>query len=102
MDAGELIFAISRLAFGAVAAFLAIVLWSKTRDSAWMLMVIGTIAAYADTVYSILASLGMAGSSLTIGSVPVAALVFPNVPTLFFIAAFAVMVVRKVRSKPTP
>jgi len=45
MDVGEVMLISSRLAFGAVASFLAIVLWSKTRDVAWMLIVIATIAA---------------------------------------------------------
>ncbi len=99
MGIGELVFTASRLGLGAVAAFLAIVLWSKTRDSAWMLMVIGTIAAYANTIYSILDSLGMVETSLALGNVPLASLVFPNIPTVFFILAFAVMIGRKGRSK---
>jgi len=97
MDAGEVLFIVSRLTTGALAAFFAIMLWSKTRDIAWMLMVIGTIAAYVETVYSILSLLGLAGDQLSIGSVPVAAILLPNLRTGFFIAAFVVMVFRKFR-----
>ena len=99
MDSGQLIYIISRLTLGAVAAFFAIMLWSKTRDPAWMLMVVGAIAAYADVVYSVLELFGASrASAIRIGSMPLASIVFPCLPTVFFIAAFAVMVVRKYRS----
>ena len=100
MDSGQLIYIISRLSLGALAAFFAILLWSKTRDVAWMLMVIGAIAAYVDTVYSILELFGITGSNLlSIGSMPVVSILLPSLPTIFFIAAFAVMVVRKYRGR---
>jgi hypothetical protein len=97
MDAGEIVFIVSRLSTGALAAFFAIMLWSKTRDIAWMLIVIGTIAAYIETVYSILALFGITGNQLSIGSVPIAAILLPNLRTAFFIAAFLVMIIRKFR-----
>jgi hypothetical protein len=98
MDTGEVIYMVSRLVLGALASFFAIMLWSKTRDTAWMLMVIGTIAAYAETVYSILEIFGIAGAAvLVIGSVPAASIVFSNLPTVFFLSAFVIMVVRKYR-----
>jgi hypothetical protein len=100
MDTGELIYIASRLILGAVAAFLAIMLWSKTRDVAWMLVVIGIIAAYIETVYSILDLFGLVEKSLiVIGSVPLISIVLPNLPTVFFIAAFGVMVLRKYRRR---
>ena len=100
MDSGQLIYILGRLSLGALASFFAIMLWSKTRDIAWMLMVIGTIAAYVETVYSILVLLGISGYNiLSIGSMPVMSIVLPCLPTVFFIAAFAVMVVRKYRRR---
>jgi len=100
MDLGQLLFILSRLILGALASFFAIMLWSKTRDVAWMLMVIGTIAAYVETVYSILNLFGINGGDiLLIGSVPLMSIVLPCLPTIFFIAAFAVMVVRKYRRR---
>ncbi|MCL2129394.1 MAG: hypothetical protein FWH35_03470 [Treponema sp.] len=96
MDSGQLVYILSRLILGALASFFAIMLWSKTRDIAWMLMVIGTIAAYVETVYSILNLFGISGGSiLTIGTVPIMSILLPSLPTVFFIAAFLVMVVRK-------
>jgi hypothetical protein len=96
MDTGQIVYITSRLALGALASFFAIMLWSKTRDVAWMLMVIGTVAAYIETVYSILDMFGITmGEGLTIGSVHVAAIVLPCLRTLFFIIAFFIMVLRK-------
>jgi hypothetical protein len=96
MDAGEIIYITSRLVLGALSSFFAIMLWSKTRDVAWMLVVIGTIAAYIETVYSILDMFGITrGDTFVIGSVPVAAIVLPSLRTAFFIIAFLIMVVRK-------
>ena len=99
MDSGEIFFIVSQLTTGALAAFFAIMLWSKTRDVAWMLMVIGTIAAYVETVYSILQLFGITGTQLYIGSVPAAAILLPNIRTGFFIAAFLVMIIRKYRRR---
>ena len=99
MDTGQIVFIVSRLSTGALAAFFAIMLWSKTRDVAWMLIVIGTIVAYVETVYSILDIFGITGEQLSIGSVPLAVILLPNLRTTFFIAAFVVMVVRKLRRR---
>jgi hypothetical protein len=98
MDSGQITYILSRLSLGALASFFAIMLWSKTRDVAWMLMVIGTIAAYVETVYVILNLFGITGGSiLVIGSVPLISIILPCLPTVFIIAALAVMVVRKYR-----
>ncbi|MDR1319596.1 MAG: hypothetical protein LBJ90_08215 [Treponema sp.] len=100
MDAGQILFIISRLVLGAFASFFAIMLWSKTRDVAWMLMVIGTIAAYIETVYSIMNLFGITeNDALLIGSVPAAAILLPCLRTFFFIAAFLIMVVRRYRHR---
>lgn len=100
MDAGQLLFIVSRLFFGAIASFFAIILWSQIRDMAWMLIVIGTIAAYAEIIYSILKNLGITeGFEPKIGSVPIAAIVLPNLPTIFYSIAFLVMIIRKTRRR---
>ena len=96
MDSGQIIYVICRLAVGSAAAFLAIMLWSRTRDLAWMLMVIGAIATYGETVYSILSLSGVIGeNTLDDGPMSVASMVLPCLPMVFFIAGFAVMVARK-------
>jgi hypothetical protein len=72
-------------------------LWAKIRDAAWMLMVIGTIAAYAETIYVILGIFGInfEGMVLLVGSVPLPTLILSNLSACFYIAAFLVMVIRK-------
>jgi hypothetical protein len=98
MDSGQVIYIVSRLVLGALASFFAIMVWSKIRDVAWMLMVIGTIAVYVETVYSILNLMGITGENiLVIGSVPLISIILPCLPTVFFMAAFVVMALRKFR-----
>ncbi|MCL2473075.1 MAG: hypothetical protein FWF26_05285 [Treponema sp.] len=100
MDTGQLVYILSRLVLGALASFFAIMLWSKTRDVAWMLMVIGTIAAYVEIVYAILNLFGIQGGNIfMIGSMPLMSILLPSLPTVFFISAFLVMVVRKYRRR---
>jgi hypothetical protein len=105
MDTGNLVYILSRLILGALAAFFAIMLWSKTRDPAWMLMVTGTITGYAGIVYSILGVFGITGGTafpaeipFPQGPVPAAALILANLPACCCIAAFLVMIARKFRS----
>jgi hypothetical protein len=86
----------SRLAVSALASLMAIILWSRTRDPAWMLIVVGTIAAYADIVFSLLAVFGVIDpASFSWGGIPVASIVFANLPALFYAIAFLIMIVRK-------
>jgi hypothetical protein len=92
MDTGEMIVVLSRLIMGALAAFFAIMLWSRTRDIAWMLMVGGTIAAYGEVLFGVLGLFGM--SPAVPGSLPLVTLIVPNIPVMFFISAFLVMVIR--------
>ena len=98
MDAGQVTYILSQLILGALASFLAIMLWSKTRDAAWMLIVIGTIAAYIEIIYSILNHFGFINADfLPIGSVSLAAIILPSLRMIFFIAAFLVMIVKNYR-----
>jgi hypothetical protein len=100
MDTGEIIAMGIRLGLGALAAFFAIMLWSKTRDAAWMLMVIGTIAAYVETVYSLMKRFGITGkSAVSIGSMPLASILLPALPVLFYTIAFVIMAARTVRHR---
>jgi hypothetical protein len=99
MDSGQIIYLSSRLVLGALTAFFAIMLWSRTRDAAWMLMVTGTIAAYAETIYSILEMFGVTKTMAVIGSVPLASIILSNLPAVFILSAFLVMVFRKYRKK---
>jgi len=100
MDSGQIIFIISQLSLGAFATFLAIMLWSRTRDAAWMLIIIGVIVSYIEIVHSILGIFGMgAGDFLMIGSVPVLLFILPLLRTIFFIAGLLIMIIRQFKIK---
>ncbi|MCL2067673.1 MAG: hypothetical protein FWG99_09450 [Treponema sp.] len=99
MDTGQIVFISSRLILGAAATFLAIMLWAKMRDMAWMLMVIGTIVSYIEIIYSILDLFGFIDADfMLLGSVPWAAILLPSIRMIFFIAAFYIMVINRRRS----
>jgi hypothetical protein len=98
MDAGQTIFVSSQLILGAVAAFLAILLWPKIRDAAWMLVVFGIIVAYIETVHSVLKIFGIGTEGFLIfDSVPFVSFFLPTIRMLFFITAFAIMVYKQSR-----
>jgi len=88
MDWGQIIAVYSRLVLGAAAAFLAILLWSKKRNAAWMLIAAGTITAYIEMVYPVMELLGF-------GIVPLAVILLPALRMIFFTTAFLIMVVRR-------
>jgi uncharacterized membrane protein len=98
MDTGQTIYIFSQLILGAAAAFLAILLWPKIREAAWMLVIFGAIVAYIETVYSILKIFGIAGEEYIIfGSIPLISFILPSVRMIFFIVAFAIMVYKQSR-----
>jgi len=100
MDLGQTTFIICQLAFGAVVTFLAIMLWSRTRDIAWMLIITGVIVSYVEIVHSVLLIFGMGGGDLfLIGSVPLISFMLPLLRMGFLIAGFLVMVKRQYKNK---
>jgi len=98
MDTGQMIFVSSQLILGAIAAFLAILLWPKIRDVAWMLIIFGIIVAYIETVYSVLKNFGITGEELLIiGSLPLISFILQTIRMFFFISAFVIMILRQSR-----
>jgi len=100
MDTGQMILISSQLVLGAIAAFLAILLWPRIRDAAWMLIIFGVIVAYIETVYSILKDFGIAGEEIIVlDSVPLISFILMTIRMIFFITAFAIMVFKQIRQK---
>jgi hypothetical protein len=96
MSAGDTVFLASRLIVVAFATFLAIILWSRTRDTAWMLVVIGTIASYADIVLTLLSQFGIVDiEKFSYGGIPYGKILFSNLQSIFYSIAFLIMIVRK-------
>ena len=84
-----------RLVAGGAAAFCAILAWARTRDSAWMLVILATLLRYAGTVYRILNDAGLGGMSpsgaLFAGLLDAA---IDAVPTLLLAAALLTVALR--------
>ena len=95
MSTESIIFIISRLVFGAGATFLAIILWSRTRDSAWMFIVVGTIFRYGQIMFDTFAVFGIVRDNLVIipGYLGIDT-ILENLPYIFFIVAFVIMIRR--------
>jgi len=92
----DILLFIIQLATGAVVAFLAILLMSKTRDAAWMSMVGGFLCSYAAIVFDLLVKLGvLAPSGILVLGIPLSTLLSATVPSLFFIIAFIIMLARR-------
>ncbi len=95
MTQANLILYIIKLVLGGISAFFAIVLWSRTRDAAWMSMVAGTVINYTGTVYDMLIDFGVVFTTdIELFSIPLTTLLFTVVPPLFFIIAFILMIHR--------
>ncbi len=89
---------ISRLCVGAICAFFAIILWSRTRDGAWILVVLGALLAYVDILLTTLEAFGIiAWEGLLWNGIPIYKLAATNLPLLFLTVAFIVAIGRKSR-----
>lgn len=92
----QMVMILSKLIVGSVATFLSIVLWSKTRDTAWMFIVLGTIVGYGEVVFVTLRSFGVVEASiLMIGGISIFEIVLANLPVLFYSVAFIIMILRR-------
>ncbi len=95
MAESQIVFYIIKLVTGGIAAFLAILLWSKTRDAAWMALVAGAVTGYAGIVYELLVKIGIVSDmGLQIFGVSLSSLLFTLIPYLFFILGFILMLRR--------
>jgi len=93
---GEFFLILSRLGVGAIGTFFAILLWSHTRDAAWVLVIIGTLAAYAEVVFTTLERFGIiTGELFVFAGFPVLRIVLANLPMVLFICAFISLIARR-------
>jgi len=91
-----LIILIAKLLTGFVAAFLAILSWSKTREGSWMFIVSGTLTLYINQLYEILVELGVLSFNIgMIADFPVLSTTLKIIPYLFYIAGFTVFLWKK-------
>ena len=100
MSESEIIFFIIRLFLGGLIAFLAIVLWSRTRDFSWMFLVLAAVTGYSSIVFDLLLKLGFVTSRkvLILGNeIPLVQLLLAVIPGLFVIIAFILMLIKTSR-----
>ena len=94
----DLVLDLTRLGVGAIATFLAILLWSNTRDTAWMFVVMGTILRYAEIMYTTFRLLGIVpsveGSLVGLPTMTIIQLLLQNLPIALYAVAFLVMLAR--------
>jgi hypothetical protein len=96
MNVAEIVSAALQLAVGAVATFFAILVWSRTRDIAWILIVLAVLVAYAGYVVRTLEQFGLIDASkYVIAGFPVFELVLSNLPGVLITAAFVVLLTRR-------
>lgn len=92
MSQTELIIYIIKLILGGLSSFLAIMLWSKTREAEWMSLLAGFVINYAGTIYSLLLDMNIIyEDKILFFGLPLTSLIFSVIPQIFFIIAFAVM-----------
>ncbi|MBN2531438.1 MAG: hypothetical protein JXB88_01030 [Spirochaetales bacterium] len=84
---------ITRIITGAMCTFFAILLWSKTREPAWIFIIIGTLCIYVEIVFTTLEAFGILSKDLlTISGIPVLKLLLFNLPLLFITIGFITII----------
>ena len=75
---------------------IAIMLGSKTRDAAWIMLVAGTLIGYAGLIYDMLCIFGIIDPisvlPFSAAGIPPISLFFAVVPPRFFIKAFFILI----------
>lgn len=97
MTGTEIIFFVIKLFLGGVIAFLAIMLWSRTRDFSWMFLVFAAITGYSSVVFDLLLKLGFVTSrqiNILGNEISLVQLVLAIVPSFFVIIAFILMLIK--------
>ena len=92
----ELIILVVRLAFGSIAAFTAILLWARTRDTAWLFIILAAVLSYGVVIFDALDFFG-ALSALPLGAVgrTIGEAIFRGSPYLFLGLGFMIAVKRR-------
>lgn len=96
IDNPVIITTVVQLSFGFLAAFTAILSWSKTRESAWLFIISGTLMHYISLLYQTLTTLGVLNPQLwPVGGIPLLALVLQVMPFLMYTIGFILFLLKK-------
>ncbi len=95
MPVKDIIMIASEISAGAIVTFLAIILWSQTREVEWVLIIVGVILKYAEILNSAFASLGIIRPDIyIIPDLIDVSLVLKLLPMFFYAAAFITRLVK--------
>lgn len=92
MEFSQIVVWCIKLVLGGIAAFLAILLWSKSRAASWMCLVASVLISYAGIIFEMMISLGIITANVFVFEVPLVTLLFAVVPSLFLIAALILII----------
>ena len=86
---------VTDLSLGAIATFVAILLWSVTRERAWMLVIIAIVLRFGDTVFQVLDRLGIVRvQPVSVLEVPLVWVSLRAVPWIAIVAALVITIRR--------
>lgn len=92
MEFSQIVVWCIKLVLGGIAAFLAILLWSKSRAASWMCLVASVLISYAGIIFEMMISLGIITANVFVFEIPLVTLLFAVVPSLFLIAALILII----------
>ena len=96
MTNSEILLLLTRLLAGAFVTLFGIILWSQTRDIAWMLAIAASILWYGEILLSVFDLFGIIRlDTLSIGDVAIARILLAGLPPLVLGSAFIVLLVRR-------
>ena len=86
-----------KLFTGALFTFFAVFLWSKTRDTAWILICIGTVFFYIEIIFSTLNNFGILEDFIFFGypGYAILSVILVNLPILLYTIAFIIVILRR-------
>lgn len=86
---------IIRLVFSFLAAFPAVAIWSRSRDAAWILLVLAAIFFFIDTLFQTLVLVGIATYTLPwLSDIPLLKSILTGLPLFFLSLGFLVHIFR--------
>lgn len=84
-----------KLIIGFIAALISVLLWSKTRDSAWLFMVIGVVFLYVKSLLEVLDAFGFIFyKSILVAGIEIIPLLFDTLPFIFFSLGMFMFIIR--------
>lgn len=93
MSQGQMIIWCIKLVLGGIAAFLAILLWSKSRNGGWMSLVASVLISYAGIIFDMMKEFGILNTDhIVLYGVPVVAMCFTVIPSVLLIIALILFI----------